>query len=690
MADDVGSLLLRAGLVDPDQLDRARLAVQNDGGTVPEELVRRGHVGDEDLTAFYRSRLLIPRVNPSELTRLSSRLLEKVPADMATEFRSIPVALDSDGNLTLIMSDPSDTKAAEEISFFTGSYVMRAVATQAQIAWCLAHYYKQETGLYRELVADGAWPEAENDSAVEAAESDPALQTAPMKTRPRPIKVKRKKTAKPGQVGEEKEETTGPLKTRKPKRPANQHPSPPELFARAGEIQSVPKPEPKMDSAPGIQVFFDSQSELDPQDQVEDTAVVQSPQRGTDTAPILLSSIKANLIADASGPIILDAKNRKRRVSRQTSLGLGAIGSDSPIQRALAEHAEAGPQNISAGLPEDSGTIETAALARAIQMGEAQDASVLDPSVDDASAPAEPSAEPAESTSATLRDIAPPTEQDVATASRDTGGDAADNNAADGDALRATTQDLAPAATQEDSADEKSPAAHLSRMDDLVGGNWGLPGTTIPPGYIGAQPQAYEDVSDSIPIPVDDNDAVTQQINTADPSVPVLVPPSGDATVRSDAPRAVTQSNLTESASKLLTALRAIDAAEDKRGVLEPVLTFLDMAFERTGFLALRQDDLTTWLLHGCTDDASGTIGIDEDSTFRDVVRMRLPYNGPIEDSVTKQFARDLDMPDALDILGLPVAIRDRVVGVLFGLGSYGAGTSSSSRSASSTARIAF
>lgn len=651
MADDVGSLLLRAGLVDPDQLDRARLTVQNDGGTVPEELVRCGHVGDEDLTAFYRSRLLIPRVNPSELTRLSSRLLEKVPADMATEFRSIPVALDADGNLTLIMSDPSDTKAAEEISFFTGSYVMRAVATQAQIAWCLAHYYKQETGLYRELVADGAWPDTESDSANEAAESDPSLQTAPMKTRPRPIKVKRKKTAKSGQVGEEQEETTGPLKTRKPKRPANQHPSPPELFARAGEIQSVPKPEPKMDSAPGIQVFFDPQSEVDAQEEVEDTAVVQSPQRGTDTAPILLSSIKENLMMDASGPIVLDAKNRKRRVSRQTSLGLGAIGSDSPIQRALAEHAEAGPQNISAGLPEDSGTIETAALARAIQAGESQDVSVE-------------AEETAESTNATIRDIAPPTEQDLATASRD---------AADNDAVRATIRDIEPPTPQETSAVEEEPAAQLSRMDDLVGGNWGLPGTTIPPGYIGAQPQAYEDVSDSIPIPVDDNDAVTQQINTADPSVPVLVPPSGDATVRSDAPRAVTQSNLTESASKLLTALRAIDGAEDKRGILEPVLTFLDMAFERTGFLALRQDDLTTWLLHGCTDDASGTISIDEDSTFRGVVRMRLPYNGPIEDSVTKQFARDLDMPDALDILGLPIAIRDRVVGVLFGLGSYDA-----------------
>ena len=656
MADDVGSLLLRAGLVDPDQLTRARAAVQTGGGTVPAELVRSGHLGDEALTAFYRSRLLIPRVNPSELTRLTSRLLEKVPADMAAEFRSIPVALDADGNLTLIMSDPSDTKAAEEISFFTGSYVMRAVATQAQIAWCLAHYYKQETELYRELVAEGLWPDAESDVDMEVAESDPSLQTAPMKTRPRPVNLKRQKTAKSGQVEDgEKEESTGPLKTRTPKRPANQHPSPPELFARAGEIESVPKREPKMDSAPGIQVFLD---EAVP-------AVVQAVQRGTDTAPILLSSIKARMDMAASGPIILDAKNRKRRVSRQTSLGLGAIGSDSPIQRALAEHAEAEPLTISAGLPEDSGTIETAALARAIQAGEY--VAAVDP----------------ENSRPTVRDIKAPTAEEIESATSEAAAQESSRDSkapTDDDVLGPTDEDI-QAPTDEDvdkvvkvstaADDAERDAQFLARTVDLVGGDWGLPGTTIPPNFLGAQPQAYEDVSDSIPIAVDDNDGVTTQINTNDPSIPVAIPSSGDATVRSDAPRAVTQSNLTESASHLLVALRAIDASDDKRGVLEPILTFLDLAFERTGFLALRQDDLTTWLLHGCTDDARGSISIDEDSALRDVVRMRLPYNGPIEDAITKRFARDLDMPDALDVLGLPIAIRDRVVGVLFGLGSY-------------------
>src|SRR5207248_8731926 len=55
-------------------------------------------------------------------------------------------------NLTIAMSDPSDRHAVDEIAFFTGAYVVRAVATQMQIAWCLAHYYGHVTSLGQRLL----------------------------------------------------------------------------------------------------------------------------------------------------------------------------------------------------------------------------------------------------------------------------------------------------------------------------------------------------------------------------------------------------------------------------------------------------------------------------------------------------------------------------------------------------------
>lgn len=152
MADDAGALLVRSGLVSASALDDARSRVAGQGGTLGEALVAAGAISDDQLTDFYRQRLLVPQVNPNTLARLSQKVVTSIPSDMAIELRAIPVSLDGDNNLTVAMSDPSDRHAVDEISFFTGSYVVRAVATQMQIAWCLAHYYGHVTALGARLV----------------------------------------------------------------------------------------------------------------------------------------------------------------------------------------------------------------------------------------------------------------------------------------------------------------------------------------------------------------------------------------------------------------------------------------------------------------------------------------------------------------------------------------------------------
>ena len=153
-------MLVRAGLIGETELEAARSARAHSGGTLAEHLVLGGYVDDEELTAFYRNRLLVPRVAPADLATLAVSVVGRLPEDMAIEFRSVPVMSDREGNLTVVMSDPADSRAVDEIAFFTGSYVVRAVATQAQIAWCLAHYYDCITPLYKALVGKDADKEA--------------------------------------------------------------------------------------------------------------------------------------------------------------------------------------------------------------------------------------------------------------------------------------------------------------------------------------------------------------------------------------------------------------------------------------------------------------------------------------------------------------------------------------------------
>ena len=129
-----------------------------------------GVLTDDVLTDFYKTRLLVPQVNPNTLARLPAKVVARDPGDMAIELRAIPVSLDGENNLTVAMSDPSDRHAVDEIAFFTGTYVVRAVATQMQIAWCLAHYYGHVTTLGR---APAAAEHAEA-APTTAARRDPA------------------------------------------------------------------------------------------------------------------------------------------------------------------------------------------------------------------------------------------------------------------------------------------------------------------------------------------------------------------------------------------------------------------------------------------------------------------------------------------------------------------------------------
>ena len=155
LADDAGPLLVRAGLIENEHLLIARQAHSSHGGTIGEHLVLRGFLDDEELTNFFRTRLMVPRIHPTELTDIPAKVIARLPADMAVEFRVIPVTIDREGNLIVAMSDPTNSHAVDEIQFFTGSYVVRAVATQVQVAWCLARYYGFVTPLARGVTS---WP----------------------------------------------------------------------------------------------------------------------------------------------------------------------------------------------------------------------------------------------------------------------------------------------------------------------------------------------------------------------------------------------------------------------------------------------------------------------------------------------------------------------------------------------------
>src|SRR5262249_14598925 len=144
----------------------------------------------------------------------------------------------------LAMSDPADQHVVDEVAFFTGSYVVRAVATQLQIAWCLAHYYGIVTPLARaRLMGDGA-----SAGVVGAAPAQaPILPSgSPWDPDEEPRAVDRR-----AEDEEEPGPALTPLLRRKPVRRRTS-----ELAPRSGTLE-VAEPSPEPERLPAVVVDDD-------------------------------------------------------------------------------------------------------------------------------------------------------------------------------------------------------------------------------------------------------------------------------------------------------------------------------------------------------------------------------------------------------------------------------------------------
>jgi hypothetical protein len=141
MAEGSGALLLRAGVLRPNQVAAATQLRQREGGSFGECLIRTGAMTEDGLVDFYHKRLMIPRINAVKLEHVPLKVIALVPADMAAEFRVIPVEIDGEGNVTLAMADPSDNHAVDEVAFFIDRFVVRAVAPESAVRRAIERYY---------------------------------------------------------------------------------------------------------------------------------------------------------------------------------------------------------------------------------------------------------------------------------------------------------------------------------------------------------------------------------------------------------------------------------------------------------------------------------------------------------------------------------------------------------------------
>ena len=733
-------MLVRSGLVSERALTAARSTVTRTGGTIGEHLVASGDLTDDAITDFYRQRLLVPQVSANALAKLKAKVIEAVPADMAIELRVIPVSLDREGNLTLAMSDPSDRHAVDEVTFFSGNYVVRAVATQMQIAWCLAHYYGHVTDLGRRLMQPRATPAAvpekpeklDGPSAVLEAPPASISVAAPIMLPSSPAKQVKVVSPVADATAERTEPFAMPVSSppvvkiplAPPERKRPVQPDPPELAARFGEMVSRTRGDSQVEDEPRVVVNLEGDTNSTAAHRIPDGTELSSTTTRSQPAqsirveqlngshtddggnrlgagidettdplavalppgsdPVIITQAKPRM--DDSQPILLDRprgasnpnpvrvpmdpdedlsdlavvlleqrvtgrprpeSSSNRRIERHTRVGLG----DFSIERAPAPNVRS-PRDTELAEPSFA-----AADAAAESVDKKFNSDATDPVIElghYVSAATQEMATPPVHIDEDLEHTKPVTRTRRNSNSKRIETTAISPSDVDSIVSRLVTP-------------TKSSSGPIMRPDS-VDESWGPPGSTIPPPMMGSEPDAatmkagkrQRRKTSSIGVPIG---AVPPSSNAAiqlptDPSItPPGVPPLDAAALGRE---------LEAAAGQLVALLRALDNSNSRDDIIGALVKHLAEVHERAGFFVVRGGDVTIFTMTGTANTGGAAMSLEAPSTFQDVVGTRLPYRGPVIDEQSRSYLAGIFGSAPSEFLVIPVAVRDRVVGIAY------------------------
>lgn len=140
----MGKLLLYMGIINRVQLHAALEKQKETGRLIGETLVELGFAKEEDIVGAIAFQYMIPylRVKNFDVDRA---LLSLIPRECAVQHRCFPIDK-LETILTIVMANPLDEKAVEEIKKVSNSDVLCCVSTPTEIASAIEEHYAAGMG----------------------------------------------------------------------------------------------------------------------------------------------------------------------------------------------------------------------------------------------------------------------------------------------------------------------------------------------------------------------------------------------------------------------------------------------------------------------------------------------------------------------------------------------------------------
>ncbi len=136
----LGQMLVDAGVVTSEQLEEAIQAQVIFGGRLGSNLVELGYIDEQTLTKYIAKKTGAPTVKWTSLNRVRPEVIKLFNKKLAKNCEAFPIKLDG-RDLYVVMTDPSDLQAIQEIEFATGKRIKPLVLPELRVYDLLTRFY---------------------------------------------------------------------------------------------------------------------------------------------------------------------------------------------------------------------------------------------------------------------------------------------------------------------------------------------------------------------------------------------------------------------------------------------------------------------------------------------------------------------------------------------------------------------
>jgi len=139
----LGELLIDAGVITREQLDNLLAIQKNSNKKLGEIIIAENIVDEQQIVDILEFQLRIPRIDFDDIT-INTEVPRLISENIARKHVLIPVVRDGD-SITVVMADPLDLFAIDDVKVSTSLDVKPAIATKSSILTAIEKYYGKES-----------------------------------------------------------------------------------------------------------------------------------------------------------------------------------------------------------------------------------------------------------------------------------------------------------------------------------------------------------------------------------------------------------------------------------------------------------------------------------------------------------------------------------------------------------------